>query len=102
MGGAPRRPVGLPEADVVDRTRLGRDVARITALVALDDHAPRVVEIAGDRVTARDLARTMTQLTGHPFTLQWAGTTASLSALSTITRRVSKTTDDTFPAWQGM
>ena len=78
------------------------DVAWVTARVALDDDAPRVVEVAGDRVTARDVARTMSTLTGTPYSLQWAGTTGSLSAMSTAMRRFSKDQDDTFPAWQGM
>jgi uncharacterized protein YbjT (DUF2867 family) len=78
------------------------DVAHFTALVALDADAPRVVEIAGDRVTARDIAATMTDLTGTPYKLQWAGTTGTLSAMSNIGRRVAKNSDDTFPAWQGM
>jgi uncharacterized protein YbjT (DUF2867 family) len=69
------------------------DVARVAALVALDDDAPRVVEVAGDRVTARDVAA---------FTPQWAGTTGSLSLMSTIGRRLSRNPDETFPAWQGM
>ena len=78
------------------------DVARVVALVALDEDAPRVVEIAGDRVTARTIARAMTELTGTPFALQWAGTTGILSAMSRIGRRLSKDTDKAFPAWQGM
>ncbi len=78
------------------------DTAAVTALVAIDDDAPRVVEVAGDRVTARDVARMMTELTGTPFTLQWAGSTGSLSAMSNIMRRFSKESADPFPAWQGM
>ncbi|PPB48673.1 NmrA family protein [Arthrobacter pityocampae] len=78
------------------------DVARTVARVALDDAAPRVVEIAGDRVTARDIARIMTELTGTTFTTQWAGTTGILSAAARIGRRLSKDEDETFPAWQGM
>lgn len=78
------------------------DVARTVALVALDADAPRVVEIAGDRVTARSIARTMSELTGTPFSLQWAGTTGLLAAASNIGRRLSKDQDETFPAWQGM
>jgi hypothetical protein len=74
----------------------------MTAHVALDDDAPRVVEIAGDRVTARDVARTMSELTGTPFTLQWAGTTGILSAMSKVGRRLSKNPNEIFPAWQGM
>ncbi len=78
------------------------DVARTVAHVALDDAAPRVVEVAGDRVTARGIARIMTELTGAAFTTQWAGTTGMLSGMARIGRRVSKDEEATFPAWQGM
>lgn len=78
------------------------DVAAVTAQVALDTDAPRVVEVAGDRVTARDIARTLSRLTGTPFRLQWAGTTGSLAVMSGAMRRFSKASDETFPAWQGM
>jgi uncharacterized protein YbjT (DUF2867 family) len=78
------------------------DVARVTASVALDAHAPRVVEVAGSRVSARDVAQTMTELTGTTFKPQWAGTTGSLSVMSKVLRRLAKEPDETFPAWQGM
>ncbi|MBF4586312.1 NmrA family NAD(P)-binding protein [Curtobacterium sp. VKM Ac-2887] len=78
------------------------DVARVTALVAVDADAPRVVEVAGDRVTARSIADTMSRLTGTPFRLQWAGTTGTLSAMARIGRRLSKDDAEPFPAWQGM
>ncbi|MCY1674577.1 NmrA family NAD(P)-binding protein [Pseudarthrobacter sp. SL88] len=78
------------------------DVAHVVARVALDDDAPRVVEIAGDRATARDIARTMSELTGTPFSLQWAGTTRTLSMMSKVGRRFSRDNDHAFPAWQGM
>lgn len=77
-------------------------MARVVALVALDDDAPRVVEVAGDRVTARSIVSTMTELTGTPFSLQWAGTTGMLAAMSRIGRHLSKGEDEAFPAWQGM
>jgi uncharacterized protein YbjT (DUF2867 family) len=78
------------------------DVARVTALVALDPDAPRVVEVAGDRVTSRSIAATMSRLTGTPFRLQWAGTAGTLSAIARVGRRLSKDSDEPFPAWQGM
>lgn len=78
------------------------DVARTVAHVALDDAAPRVVEVAGDRVTARSIARMMGELTGTPFGMQWAGTTAMLSGAARIGRRLSRDEEATFPAWQGM
>jgi len=78
------------------------DVARITALAAIDDDAPRTVEVAGSRVTAREVAAIMTRLTGTPFRLQWAGTTGTLGLMSRVGRALSKDDDETFPAWQGM
>jgi uncharacterized protein YbjT (DUF2867 family) len=78
------------------------DVARVVAHVALDEGAPRFVEVAGDRVTARGIARTMTDVTGSPFRTQWAGTTGILSGMARIGRRVSRDEEATFPAWQGM
>jgi hypothetical protein len=63
---------------------------------------PRVVEVAGDRVTARGVAQTMSELTGTPFKLQFAGTIGTLSLLAKAVRRFSNTTDAAFPAWQGM
>jgi uncharacterized protein YbjT (DUF2867 family) len=78
------------------------DVAAVTAAVALDEDAPRVVEIAGSQITAREVADTMSVLTGTHFRLQWAGTTGSLSTISGVMRRVAKDEDATFPAWQGM
>jgi len=78
------------------------DVAWVTAHVALDADAPRVVEVAGDRVTSRELAATMSRITGRTFRLQWAGTTGLLSAMARTGRRLSSTEDETFPAWQGM
>jgi uncharacterized protein YbjT (DUF2867 family) len=78
------------------------DVARVTASVALDTDAPRVVEVAGSQVSARDVAQAMTELTGTEFKPQWAGTTGSLSVMSKLLRRLAKDPDETFPAWQGM
>ncbi|SMH38238.1 Nucleoside-diphosphate-sugar epimerase [Rathayibacter oskolensis] len=78
------------------------DTARVAALVALDPEAPRAVEVAGDRVTARGLARTMSELTGDSYRLQWAGTVGGLSQLTRVLRASSRDTTSAFPAWQGM
>ena len=77
------------------------DVAAVTADVALDPDAPRVVEVAGDRVTSRQLAATLTELTGERHRLQWAGTTTLLGGVAGLMRRLSHG-DEPFPAWQGM
>jgi len=97
-----RRVLFWSSADQVLDFTTKDDVARLVALVALDPDAPRVVEMAGDRASARDVARTLGELTGTPFRLQWAGTTGTLSAMSSVGRRLSRAEDETFPAWQGM
>ncbi|KQS14770.1 NmrA family protein [Curtobacterium sp. Leaf183] len=97
-----RRVLFWSSADQVLDFTTKDDVAWVTAQVALDADAPRVVEVAGDRVTLRSLADLMSRLTGTPFRLQWAGTAGTLSAMARVGRRLSKPTDEPFPAWQGM
>lgn len=98
-----RRVLFWSSADQVLDFTTKDDVARTTAHVALDHEAPRVVEVAGDRVTARSVADTLSRLTGTRFRTQWAGTTGTLSAMARIGRRLSSDDPaDPFPAWQGM
>jgi hypothetical protein len=97
-----RRVLFWSSADQVLDFTTKDDVARVVALTALDDDAPRVVETAGDHISARDVAHVMSELTGTQFRLQWAGTTGTLSAMSAVGKRLSGNPDETFPAWQGM
>jgi uncharacterized protein YbjT (DUF2867 family) len=97
-----RRVLFWSSADQVLDFTTKDDVARVVALTALDDDAPRVVETAGDHISARDVADIMSELTGTQFRLQWAGTTGTLSAMSAVGKRLSGNPDETFPAWQGM
>ncbi|WP_131196504.1 NmrA family NAD(P)-binding protein [Lichenihabitans psoromatis] len=78
------------------------DVAAYTADAALDAAAPRFLRIAGDVVSARDLAITMQRLTGDPYKLFRAGGIGLLSAVITIARTLTPKTDTPFPVWQGM
>lgn len=78
------------------------DTARTVALAALDPGAPRVIEVAGDRLSARELARTMATLTGEPYRVQWAGPVSGLGLLARGLRAASKDVTSAFPAWQGM
>lgn len=78
------------------------DVARYTALVALDEAAPRFLRIAGDVVTPRMLAATMTALRGTTFGLWRAGGIGRLGALIRVVRTLTPRSDAVFPAWQGM
>ncbi|WP_448609408.1 NmrA family NAD(P)-binding protein [Geodermatophilus sp. URMC 60] len=78
------------------------DTAAFTADAALDPDTPRYLEVAGDSVSARDLAGVMTGLTGRRFRPTWAGGTGLLSAAARAGRALSRDTGEPFPAWQGV
>ena len=78
------------------------DVADYAADVALDSAAPRFSRIAGDVVSAHDLAATMTRLSGTRYKLLRAGGIGRLGLVIRIVRALSPKTDAPFPAWQGM
>jgi len=78
------------------------DTASFTADAALDTGAPRFLRIAGDQVSARDIAATMTELTGVRHRLTWAGGIAALRVMARIGRALSRDREALYPAWQGM
>ena len=78
------------------------DTATYTAAAALDGSAPRVLQIAGDQVTARTLAATMSELTGTQFRLLYAGSVGSLSMMSRAVQALTPSSNEPFPPWQGM
>jgi uncharacterized protein YbjT (DUF2867 family) len=78
------------------------DVARYTAMVALDEAAPRILRIAGDVVTPRSLAETASALQGVRFGLWRAGGIGRLSALIAVFRALTPRSDAPFPIWQGL
>ena len=78
------------------------DAAAFTAAAALDPLTPRFLRIAGDTVTARELAGIATSVTGERFKLLRAGDLDRFGKLIWLTRRLSPGTDVVYPPWQGM
>lgn len=78
------------------------DVAAYVAAAAMDETTPRILRIAGDSVSARDLAAAMTEATGERYGTLWAGSLGSLGMMIRIAKRVARGTDEVFPPWQGM
>jgi len=78
------------------------DTAAFTAEVALDPTTPRYLEVAGSSVSVRDLARTMTELTGEPYKPQYAGGIGFLRTMARIGKLASRDREALYPAWQGM
>ena len=78
------------------------DVAAYTAAAALDEATPRILRIAGDTVSARDIAGIMTEMTGKRYRTLWAGSIGSLGMLIRLAKIVAPQPDAAFPPWQGM
>ncbi|QXG77702.1 NmrA family NAD(P)-binding protein [Modestobacter sp. L9-4] len=78
------------------------DAAAFGAEAALDPTAPRWLEVAGSSVSSRDLAATMTELTGETYKPQYAGGIGFLRTAARIGRLVSRDREALYPAWQGM
>ncbi len=78
------------------------DVAAYTAAAALDATTPRILRVAGDTLSARDLARTLTMTTGQRYRPLPAGSIASLSLMIRLARSLTPERGAVFPAWQGM
>ena len=79
-----------------------RDTASFTAAAALDDTTPRVLRIAGDVASARDLAAIAGTVTGEKFKLVRAGGLGRLEKIIRIAQLVSPGKRDVYPPWQGM
>jgi nucleoside-diphosphate-sugar epimerase len=78
------------------------DTAAFTASAALDPSTPRFLRIAGDQLSARELAAVASEVTGKNFRLFRAGGLGMLGALIKVARTVAPGEKELYPAWQGM
>jgi nucleoside-diphosphate-sugar epimerase len=78
------------------------DTAAFTASAALDPSTPRILRIAGDQLSARELTAVVSEVTGKRFRLFRAGGLGMLGMLIKVARMVAPAEKDIFPAWQGM
>jgi NAD(P)-dependent dehydrogenase (short-subunit alcohol dehydrogenase family) len=78
------------------------NVAAYTAAAALDITAPRILRIAGDQVSAKQLAADMTTVTGERYKTLWVGSIGMLSIMISLAKKMIPPSDNPFPPWQGM
>ena len=78
------------------------NVAEFTANVALDNHTPRYMRIAGDRLNCNDFVKLLTELTNKQYKLFRPGGIWLLSCLISMTKFFSPSNNKLYPAWQGM
>ncbi len=78
------------------------NVAAYVAEVALDEATPRILRIAGDTLSARDIAQVMRNVSGKPYRTFRAGSVASLGILIRAAKLIAPQPRAVFPPWQGM
>ncbi len=78
------------------------NIADFTAHAALDDNAPRYLRIAGDRLSANDFVRLLTELTGKKYKLFRPGGIRLFNAVIKMTKFFSPGKQELYPPWQGM
>jgi uncharacterized protein YbjT (DUF2867 family) len=78
------------------------NVAEFTAEVAVDEATPRYLRIAGDTLSCTDFVQLLTQLTGTPYKLFRPGGIGLLNFMIKLIRFFSPSTNELYPAWQGM
>ena len=78
------------------------NVAEFTAAAAMDSTTPRFVRIAGDSVSARDIAAIMSELTGKRFRTLRLGGLGTIGLMIRTAKLVTSQSESVFPAWQGM
>ena len=79
------------------------DTAAFTARAAMDPDSPRVLNICGARVSARDIAEAVGQVRGKRYGLLPAGTIGTLGITIGVARKLAPGgSDEIYPAWQGM
>ena len=90
------------DADQVLDFTTKNDVADYTAAAALDPDTPRLLRIAGDCVSVRTIAATLTEVSGQRYRPLWVGNLTMLGAMIGLAKRLAPQADAPFPAWQGM
>jgi nucleoside-diphosphate-sugar epimerase len=78
------------------------NVAAFTALVALENAAPRYLRIAGDTLSCNDFVNLLSELTAKKFKLFRPGGIRLLNLMIRVTRFFSPSEKELYPAWQGM
>lgn len=78
------------------------NTAEYTANAALDTSTPRYLRIAGDRVSPTEIKAIAEKITGEKFRMIRTGGKGLLGVIIKIAKIFSPSTQELYPAWQGM
>lgn len=79
-----------------------QNTADYTAAAALDPSTPRYLRIAGDVLSARGLKDAASEAAGEQFSLFRVGGLGLLNGIIKVTKALTPSSNEVFPAWQGM
>ena len=78
------------------------DTAAFIADAARDASTPRILRVAGDQISARELAAAASEVTGKEFRLFRPGGLGMLAILIKVARAIAPGGEALYPPWQGM
>lgn len=78
------------------------NVAEFTARAALDPKTPKYLKIAGNELSAREIAEVLSFVWGKKFGLLYGGNIKTLKILIKIFKILSPGRNKLYPIWQGM
>jgi uncharacterized protein YbjT (DUF2867 family) len=76
------------------------DLAKYIAAAALDPSAGRVVRVAGDSLSPRELGAIFAEVRGTPVTIEHAGSLGDLDRIVDRLRAADEAPNNPFPVWQ--
>ncbi len=79
-----------------------QNTAEYTAKVATDIASPRFLRIAGDEISAHEIQKLMSDLTGEPYKTLRPGGLGLFGVMIKMTRFFAPGKDELYPPWQGM
>ncbi len=78
------------------------NVAAFTAAASIDENTPRYLRIAGDTLSCNDFVKLLTALTAKKYKIFRPGGIGLLNFVIRLTRFISPSKNELYPAWQGM
>ena len=75
-------------------------MAAYIAAVAMDASTPRILRIAGDSVSVRGIAATLSDVTGERYRPLWAGSLGTLGLMIRMAKLIAPKPGAAFPPWR--
>jgi nucleoside-diphosphate-sugar epimerase len=79
-----------------------KDIATFTAHAAMDDTTPRFLRIAGEQLSASEIKKVVSEVSGEKYSMLRPGGLGMFGFIIKMTRFFAPGKGELYPAWQGM